>query len=178
MQSVAARINSFAPPSPPKSTRTRRAATPKLSWPHPDSFLANPKSLAEAGFYHFPSDEDPDNVICFMCDKELSQWEPEDNPLHVHVEKCPTCPWVMVKCQILFYKDSKSRYACSCSPSSYPHTSRPDSFSSPNSPAMEKARLETFGRDRRRWWPHDQIKHHGALSKHVGANSASIALTT
>jgi hypothetical protein len=110
MQSLAARIDSYTIHSPPKSTRTRRAATPKLAWPHHDNFLANPRSLAEAGFYHLPSEEDPDNVICFMCDKQLSQWEPEDDPQRIHVEKCPACPWVMVKCQILYSKVGKSRY--------------------------------------------------------------------
>lgn len=109
MQSLAARINSFIPPSQPKSTRKRRGAAPKLSWPHPESFLANPKTLAEAGFYYLPSEDDPDNVICFMCDKQLSQWDPDDDPEQIHVEKCPSCPWAMVKCRMLFGNEGKNK---------------------------------------------------------------------
>ena len=36
--------------------------------------------MAEAGFFHAPSDRDPDIARCFVCFKELEGWEPEDNP--------------------------------------------------------------------------------------------------
>jgi hypothetical protein len=105
MQALSARVASFSPPSPPKSSRKRRAQTPRLPWPHPPSFRATPQSLAEAGFYHRPSEQDPDNVSCFMCDKQLSEWEEEDDPRAVHVQKCPDCPWVMVYCTSVDWKD-------------------------------------------------------------------------
>ncbi len=36
--------------------------------------------MAEAGFYHCPTDQEPDLVKCFFCLKELDGWEPEDDP--------------------------------------------------------------------------------------------------
>ena len=36
--------------------------------------------MAQAGFYHCPTDNEPDVAICFVCQKELDGWEPEDDP--------------------------------------------------------------------------------------------------
>ena len=36
--------------------------------------------LAAAGFYHIPTNNEPDAVRCFCCYKELDGWEPEDDP--------------------------------------------------------------------------------------------------
>ena len=36
--------------------------------------------MAEAGFYHTPTDCEPDLVRCFVCGKELDGWEPTDDP--------------------------------------------------------------------------------------------------
>ena len=36
--------------------------------------------LADAGFYHIPSDQSPDATRCFACYKELDGWEPDDDP--------------------------------------------------------------------------------------------------
>jgi hypothetical protein len=68
-------------------------------WPHPSKFLANPSTLAEAGFYFDPSADDPDNVSCFMCDKQLSAWESEDDPFEIHFSKCQSyCAWALLRC--------------------------------------------------------------------------------
>jgi hypothetical protein len=40
----------------------------------------------------------------------------------------------------------------------------------PSDKALEKARLETFG-GKRKWWPHDSVKGHGATSKLVRRNA-------
>ena len=39
--------------------------------------------MAEAGFYHTPSDNEPDLVTCYVCYKELDGWEPTDDPWFV-----------------------------------------------------------------------------------------------
>lgn len=39
--------------------------------------------LAEAGFYHCPTKEEPDAVRCFFCMKELDGWEPDDDPWYM-----------------------------------------------------------------------------------------------
>jgi len=36
--------------------------------------------LADAGFYHIPTNDAPDACRCFCCYKELDGWEPEDSP--------------------------------------------------------------------------------------------------
>jgi hypothetical protein len=82
-----------------------------LKWPHPDTFLATPDSLSDAGFYFNPSAEDRDNVKCFACDKELSEWDPEDDPHVIHFEKCgQTCPWAIVRCGLDLERDKRGRW--------------------------------------------------------------------
>ena len=41
--------------------------------------------LSMAGFYHIPTNNEPDAVRCFCCYKELDGWEPDDDPWFVHV---------------------------------------------------------------------------------------------
>ena len=36
--------------------------------------------MADAGFYHCPTDREPDVVRCYVCFKELEGWEPQDDP--------------------------------------------------------------------------------------------------
>lgn len=63
----------------------------KVTWPH-----AQPSAtqLAKAGFYFTPSPLGfgADLVTCYMCGCGIDGWEPEDIPLQVHAENCPTCP--------------------------------------------------------------------------------------
>lgn len=94
MQSYNARYASFIPK--PRSKLSSK--TPDLKWPHPASFLATPTSLASAGFYFNPSVHTPDAVSCFICDKGLADWDPEDDPAEIHSQKCPKCPWAVLKC--------------------------------------------------------------------------------
>jgi hypothetical protein len=42
-------------------------------WPHTNLL---PQLLARLGFYHRPRDEKPDNVCCFICRTETSDWDP------------------------------------------------------------------------------------------------------
>lgn len=94
MQSYNARYASFIPKPRPKLS----SKTSDLKWPHPPSFLATPTSLASAGFYFNPSVHTPDAVSCFICDKGLADWDPEDDPAEIHSQKCPKCPWAVLKC--------------------------------------------------------------------------------
>lgn len=89
MEVLESRIHSFTKAKPSSKV---------LSWPHPDSFLATAETLADAGFYYNPSKDDPDNVACFQCGKELGGWDDDDDPFEIHSKKCPKCPWVLVRC--------------------------------------------------------------------------------
>ena len=98
MEGLQDRINSFRKPKRVKNPN-KPSSTITLKWPHPPTFLANPDTLAEAGFYYDPSPDDPDSVTCFMCDKELSGWEAEDDPFDIHYDKCASkCSWAFVRC--------------------------------------------------------------------------------
>jgi hypothetical protein len=78
MESLQARLDSFK-----KSERIKNPNKPSsmktLKSPHSSKFKVDPESLAEAGFFYDPSYDDPDNVTCFRCEKQLGGWE-ADNP--------------------------------------------------------------------------------------------------
>lgn len=63
-------------------------------WPFQENCSCTPKRLAEAGFYHIPSESEPDAVRCFMCLKELDGWEPMDDPMLEHKKHAPKCPFL------------------------------------------------------------------------------------
>jgi|ERR1700722_780194 len=98
MQAYQARLDSFSKPKRVKSSSGKASST-SLKWPHPSHFTANPNTLAEAGFYFHPTLEDRDGVQCFMCDKELSDWNSDDDPFEIHWTKCrASCAWAIVRC--------------------------------------------------------------------------------
>ncbi|KAI8986903.1 hypothetical protein BD414DRAFT_415750 [Trametes punicea] len=148
MEYFQARLDSFLPL---KSKRLKASSSKQAStsrWPHPPTWKATPSSLAEAGFYYTPGPQDPDNVTCFMCKKDLCNWEPEDDPFEIHYAKCgDKCAWATLRCQ-------KPREDGSYDLS--------DPTRHPTSKAMEKARLDTFAVTE---WPHDAVKGHGANSR-------------
>ncbi|KAF4610571.1 hypothetical protein D9613_007097 [Agrocybe pediades] len=151
MEALDARINSFK-----KSKRVKNPAKPSSStsvkWPHPLTFRANPETLADAGFYYDPSYDDPDNVTCFVCDKELAGWEEEDDPFLIHYSKCSqNCCWASAYCGIASDTDRRRRFIST------------DKSRIPSGKQMEKARHETFlvGKG----WIHDKTPNHGANSK-------------
>ena len=59
--------------------------------------FCSPKNFAEAGFYNSSSVKFPDNVKCFACFKELSDWEKNDDPWQEHVKRGSKCPFVIFK---------------------------------------------------------------------------------
>ncbi|OAX40461.1 inhibitor of apoptosis repeat-containing protein [Rhizopogon vinicolor AM-OR11-026] len=153
MESLQARVDSFLKSKRIKKTSKSNSTSTTVKWPHPASFNANPKTLGEAGFYWVPSWEDRDSVACFLCYKELSDWNEEDDPFQIHWEKCGrSCAWAMLRCGLSqdiaddgsFVFLNKGRL--------------------PTSKMMEGARLRTFGAN---LWPHDADDGHGASSEKV-----------
>ncbi|KAF5386685.1 hypothetical protein D9615_001913 [Tricholomella constricta] len=152
MESLQNRIDSFA-----KARRVKNPAKPSssisLKWPHPSThFVATPTTLAEAGFYFSPSFDDRDNVTCFMCEKQLSDWEVHDDPFNIHWDKCgDNCCWAIVRCGLRGDMDEDGGFIF------------PDKSRLPAAKLMERARLETFFAGD--GWIHDQGKNHGASSR-------------
>jgi hypothetical protein len=110
MECLQSRIDSFS-----KTKRVKNPSKPSsnitLKWPHPESFKATPDTLAEAGFYYDPSADDPDNVSCFMCEKELGGWEEDDDPFDIHYDKCAQkCGWANTRCGLRRDMDRHGRY--------------------------------------------------------------------
>ncbi|KAG9247032.1 hypothetical protein BJ878DRAFT_415767 [Calycina marina] len=64
-----------------------------LKWPH--KFL-EPERLAQAGFFYYPTQTNPDNVACFLCHKSFDGWEKGDDPLGEHLTLSPDCGWAIV----------------------------------------------------------------------------------
>uniref|UniRef100_A0A131YLX1 Baculoviral IAP repeat-containing protein 5 n=1 Tax=Rhipicephalus appendiculatus TaxID=34631 RepID=A0A131YLX1_RHIAP len=52
-----------------------------------------PERMSEAGFYHCPTEEDPDLARCYVCFMELHCWEPGDDPFKEHLCS-PDCAFV------------------------------------------------------------------------------------
>ncbi|KAG6901529.1 hypothetical protein C0995_010828 [Termitomyces sp. Mi166 len=153
MECLQNRIDSFT-----KSKRVKNPAKPSsfasVKWPHllHPHFSATPETLAEAGFYFNPSFEDRDNVACFVCDKQLADWESEDDPFDIHWAKCgDKCCWAIVRCGLRGDINRHGGFTFA------------DKSRVPTSKAMERARLETFSAGD--GWIHDQVKNHGAGSR-------------
>ncbi|KAK0436928.1 inhibitor of apoptosis repeat-containing protein [Armillaria borealis] len=148
MEVLQNRIDSF---TRSKRVKTGSKTTVTLKWPHPSSFQANPETLAEAGFYYDPSPEDRDSVTCYMCSKQLSEWDSDDDPFDIHYRKCAkTCSWAVVRCGLRNDVDHQGRFASQ------------NKNRMPLSKVMEKARLDTFTFGD--GWPHDSTKN-GCTSK-------------
>jgi hypothetical protein len=95
MDCYEARLESFT-----KARRVKtKTGTVVLKWPHPDTYLATPEQLAEAGFYFNPSSEARDGVKCFMCKKELDEWDEDNDPISIHFARCKdVCAWAVARC--------------------------------------------------------------------------------
>jgi hypothetical protein len=169
MESLQARLDSFARAKRLKSTRST------VKWPHPThgSFLPTPSSLADAGFFWDPSDDDRDNVTCFLCAKQLSDWQEDDDPALLHWQKCGVngaCPWALLRCGADQDMDDQGRsvlrfFAHQYEPMHVVRWVFNDQTRLPREKAIERARKDTF----RNWWPHDGKPGHGATSTNVRA---------
>ncbi|KAG6879930.1 hypothetical protein C0992_009285 [Termitomyces sp. T32_za158] len=153
MECLQSRIDSFTKPKRVKNPN-KQSSFVSVKWLHPPHprFIATPETLAEAGFYFNPSFEDRDNVACFVCDKQLSDWEADDDPFDIHWTKCgDKCCWAIVRCGL---RSDINRHG------GFTFT---DKSRVPTSKAMEQARLDTFSAGD--GWIHDQVKNHGANSR-------------
>ncbi|EXJ82802.1 hypothetical protein A1O3_06617 [Capronia epimyces CBS 606.96] len=65
----------------------------KLGWPHK---TPTPEELARAGFYFKPSSSSNDNTICFLCERALGGWEPDDDPVQEHLKHSDDCGWAVL----------------------------------------------------------------------------------
>ncbi|KAJ1680111.1 hypothetical protein EV182_000661 [Spiromyces aspiralis] len=139
-----------------RSISERQRSFEQQPWPYRDSesFLAQPFTLASAGFYFEPSAEAPDSVACFLCGHSLGGWEPSDDPFVEHAQHRPDCPWVLTHC-----KKRRSQLGDRVVELRWDPAEERDElvkFMDNND-----ARLSTFGDA----WPHDSKKGWGATSK-------------
>ena len=58
------------------------------AWPHASP---SPQDLAEAGFSYRPTSELLDSVICQLCNTQLYDWEPADDPMQEHYRCSKSC---------------------------------------------------------------------------------------
>lgn len=108
MQAYKSRLDSFSKPIRVKNASLTTSSP--VRWPHPTSYAATPHTLAEAGFYFNPSWDDRDNVTCFTCGKELSDWTQTDDPFEIHWVKCrASCVWAVVRCGLKEDVDQEGR---------------------------------------------------------------------
>lgn len=54
--------------------------------------------MAKAGFFFAPSATNPDNAMCFVCQRQLDGWEQDDNPALEHLTHSPDCGWAINVC--------------------------------------------------------------------------------
>lgn len=50
--------------------------------------------MAQAGYYHQPSESSPDRAMCFTCNVCLVCWDKTDEPWGEHERHSPNCPFV------------------------------------------------------------------------------------
>jgi hypothetical protein len=107
------RLTSFQTAQPLSKRRISNATSkaPKsIKWPHhfPSAedvrnrvgsetvLLLTSSQLAKAGFFYYPTQANPDNVVCFLCHKSLDGWEEDDDPLVEHLKHSSDCGWAIV----------------------------------------------------------------------------------
>ena len=81
-----------------KKSKKKTKKRPVSRWPINGRRRCNPRNLAKAGFFFCPAngegDDEGDLVQCFMCGKQLDQWEPSDDPMKEHAKHAPSCPFL------------------------------------------------------------------------------------
>ncbi|KAI9706140.1 MAG: hypothetical protein M1836_005546 [Candelina mexicana] len=75
-----------------------------VHWPH---VTPSPAQLAKAGFFYRPTASTPDNVSCFLCQKNLDGWEENDIPASEHLHHSPDCGWAINACIELRNEDKE-----------------------------------------------------------------------
>lgn len=88
-QILHARADSF------NGARVGKKRGPRAKWPH---VIPSSDKMAEAGFYFAPlHSKMDDNVKCFFCDVEISEWTQDDDPVLEHLRYNPQCAWARVQ---------------------------------------------------------------------------------
>ncbi|KAK6537716.1 hypothetical protein TWF694_011884 [Orbilia ellipsospora] len=123
------RVKSFALSNARKrQSNSKKSKAQKWSWPtdHPA-----PELMARAGFYFKPALGDEDNVACFICQKNMSEWDQDDDPAEQHLRHNSSCGWALTMCRDLVLN---GEIVCD-----------------PLGDEMCEARRMTFDD----WWPHE-----------------------
>ncbi|XP_040496049.1 baculoviral IAP repeat-containing protein 5 isoform X1 [Ursus americanus] len=89
---------SSLPPAWQFYLKDHRVSTFK-NWPFLEGCACTPERMAEAGFIHCPTENEPDLAQCFFCFKELEGWEPDDDPIEEHKKHSSGCAFLSVKKQ-------------------------------------------------------------------------------
>lgn len=74
-------VPSTRPPTPLLLDPVRRGPVPLSPVGSAHELRCCRFQMAEAGFVHCPTENEPDLAQCFFCFKELEGWEPDDNPM-------------------------------------------------------------------------------------------------
>ena len=117
---LSARLATFEPPT--KSS--------KAGWPHKQP---SAEAVAQAGFCYRPQSTGSDNVVCYLCERQLDGWEDEDDPVQEHLKHSPECGWAML---MAIAQDGKYDT---------------EAMEDPTNASITKARRATFGVG----WPHE-----------------------
>ncbi|XP_012263094.2 baculoviral IAP repeat-containing protein 5-like [Athalia rosae] len=64
------------------------------NWPFQSDCTCTPERMAAAGFVLIGDKDEPDLVGCFICGKQLDEWDSNDNPWSEHVKHVPSCAYV------------------------------------------------------------------------------------
>ncbi|XP_046751250.1 baculoviral IAP repeat-containing protein 5-like [Diprion similis] len=66
------------------------------NWPFQSNCVCTPERMAAAGFVLIGGRNDPDLVECFVCSKQLDEWDSEDDPWNEHLKHMPSCPYIKI----------------------------------------------------------------------------------
>ncbi|KAI0398545.1 hypothetical protein F5Y17DRAFT_8070 [Xylariaceae sp. FL0594] len=80
-------------PAARRGSNAKGRAQKGPSWP---SAQLNPETFARAGFFYQPQEGNLDNTVCFLCCKNISGWDEDDNPFEEHLRLSPHCGWAIV----------------------------------------------------------------------------------
>ncbi|KAI9244863.1 hypothetical protein EDC94DRAFT_434765 [Helicostylum pulchrum] len=108
-----------------------------VKWPYMNnSKYCKTETFAKAGFYFVGKPNARDSVRRFLCDIELSNWQPNQSPFVRHGNESPRCAWTRLN-----FPDAHK--GALSDPSK--------AFDSPRSIRMRSARLATFNCNK--YWP-------------------------
>ena len=96
-----------------------------------------------------PHPDNPDNVVCFLCQGSYDGWEEDDEPVSEHLKHAPNCGWAVVSAVAAEVGDYNRRH--------------------PLEPTILDSRKATFaGR-----WPYESKKGFKCKTKQVCPQSPS-----